>query len=199
MALPFHGISILQDAASQAVSFAADALQKQALALFDEHPRRVLELGSGCGIVSLMLALQRPLWDITGIEIQPHLHELSLQNTMRCNISTEFLLADLKLYADAASFDLIIANPPWMKAGSGMPSPDAARNISRVEIQCTVSDVCSCISRNLGAVGQALIIYPAHRDQDVREVADKSLLDIIGTFVPAETNKYIIYRMMKRG
>lgn len=189
----------MQDSASQAVTFAADALQRRTLALYDSQDLRVLELGSGCGIVTIMLALQRPDWDITGIEIQAQLNELSRNNAAQCPVRISFEHRDLRQYTAAVGYDLIISNPPWIKAGCGIASPNASRSASKMELHCTVYDVCECIGRNLTPNGQALLIYPRPRDNDVRNATDKSFLDIIGTFVPAETDKYIIYQICKRG
>lgn len=181
------------------MSTAAAALQTAVLELGSEGPLRVLELGSGCGIVSLMLALQRPIWQIDALEIQPKLHELALQNALLCKVEPHFILGDLRTFRAAEAYDLVVSNPPWQKQGSGIPSQYPARNISRSEILCTLQDLLDCLKRNLADAGEAVLIYPVQREQELRTSAAKSLLDIIPAPAVADLKEHKIYRIRHKG
>lgn len=160
--LPIINIDIWQDTQSQSASLASQMLIDTALATFPENtPLRVLELGSGSGVISILCALSRPLWQITGIEIQPHLCALARQNAAACDISISFEEGDLRTHE--GEYDLILANPPWQTPGSGRLSPYSARNLSRIEIACTLADILACIRRCMSPAGTAILLYPQER------------------------------------
>ncbi|MBW6513309.1 MAG: methyltransferase [Candidatus Syntrophosphaera sp.] len=199
MDLDGEGLYILQDAASQAVSHASDSLRKAALALRDEQQLRVLELGSGCGIVSIMLALARPGWEIEALEIQPELHALACENASRLGLQIQFLLSDLRQYSSDEPYSLIVSNPPWQKTGSGRYSPLQSRNVSRFELECALQDVLDCVRRNLAPEGDALLLYPASRAEDIRVAAAKTLLDIISLSPAAGLKRHLICHIRHKG
>jgi tRNA1(Val) A37 N6-methylase TrmN6 len=174
--LPYKGKKILQDAASQGVSRAAELLHKAVIAEYGDTPLKALELGCGCGIVSIMCALARPAWQISAVEIQAHLADLAQQNAIRCELELDIQCADFREVT--GKYDLLYANPPWRKLNSGLMSPSEARNISRFELSCTMDDVLRAIHRLLRQSGKAVLIYPAERWQELQKTADKTLLDI---------------------
>ena len=163
--------------------------------LFGDAPLRVLDLGCGSGIIAVMLGLQRPTWQITGIDVQAPLIELARENAAVNRLDTSFLCMDLKEYHDPGGFDLIVGNPPWLKLGAGIASPDASRELSRREIRCTAEDVMACLKRNLRPDGTALLVYPSQRLEELRALARNYLLDIFEAMPTAETNKYLIYHI----
>src|ERR1700721_1560714 len=90
---------------------------------------RVLELGAGCGVISIMMAtLYRPR-EVVAIEIQPALAEM-IQRSAAINglKSVRAVCADLRQKkiagVEPARFDLVVANPPYRAAASGRESPD---------------------------------------------------------------------------
>lgn len=189
--LPVAGLTIWQDTQSQCVSIASDILYKQALDRFADKPLEVLELGTGCGIVSIMCALYRPKWKITAIEIQPQLTLLATQNVIGTGVDVNVVTGDIRQCA--GEYDLILSNPPWQKVGTGRLSPRDSRNLSRIELSCTMQDLLYAVKRNLKPEGRALIIYPNYRDSEMCELAPKTLLDIIDTHTHFESTPYITY------
>jgi tRNA1Val (adenine37-N6)-methyltransferase len=174
-------------------------LQETALSHYPDENLRVLELGSGCGIVSIMLALQRPEWSIEAIEIQPELHRLAVENGSRCRVRVRWQEADLRTFQASEPFDLIISNPPWLKAAGGRPSPNSAREFSRRELLCTMEDVFACVKRNLAPKGEALLLYPASRLDGMADTAAKTFLDIFDVLPPDGLKDQIICRIRHKG
>ncbi|MDP3114979.1 MAG: methyltransferase [Candidatus Cloacimonadaceae bacterium] len=197
--LPFAGKYLDQDKDAQAVSSVAAALQSAVIQGCDESPRRVLEFGSGCGIVSIMLALQRPLWQITGIEIQTPLHKLALQNAARCEVSVSLINSDIRTFTADEKADLIVSNPPWQKSGSGILSPFDSKNISRFEIRCTMEELLESVKRNLHPSGSAYLIYPRDREKDLQITANKTFLDINDSLAAADLKNHIICHIRHKG
>ena len=199
MELPFGGAYIFQERRSQGVSQVAAALQAAALEACPEEDARVLELGSGCGIVSIMLALQRPRWQIDALEIQPKLHQLAVDNASLCGVEVAFQLADLRDFQAEQAYQLIISNPPWRKRGSGLPSPHPSREASRSELFCNMADVLACVKRNLSPAGAALLVYPASRERELAATAQNTLLDIISALAVTGHKEHTIYRFSHKG
>ncbi|MFA6720869.1 MAG: methyltransferase [Candidatus Cloacimonadaceae bacterium] len=160
---------------------------------------RVLDLGSGCGIVAIMLALQRPQWQVEGLEIQSGLNSLAQSNAALCGLKITFREGDLCSFQAPERYDLIVSNPPWLLSGSGKSSPSAARNHSRIELLCRLEDVLGCLKRNLAPGGNALLLYPHSRAADLQTGAAKTLLDIISLSPAAGLKKHTICHIRHKG
>ncbi len=138
---------------------------------------RILELGSGNGIVSIMLSHYRPNWKIYGIDIQPKLVELSLKNAQITNAIIKFREADLRHF-QSEKFDIIISNPPYFKKDEGRVSPSEIRALARHEILCNMNDVLFSIERNLKNSGTAFLLYPKSRLLELEKITKKIDLKI---------------------
>jgi tRNA1Val (adenine37-N6)-methyltransferase len=194
--LPFEGKSILQDIGAQGVSLAAELLYKCVCEAAEDTPLKAIELGCGCGIVSIMCSFMRPQWQISGVEIQAHLAELAQQNARRCELQIDFRQMDLRL--TEGSYDLLYANPPWRKRNSGRLSANEARNHSRVELLCSMPELLSTVQRILAPKGKAILIYPQERLKDLRGLLANSLLDIIKLQIHSGNKPYFLATITHR-
>src|SRR5208337_4545053 len=99
---------------------------------------RVLELGAGCGVVAIiMAALYRPR-EVVAIEIQPPLAAMIARSAATNGLeSVNAVCADLRQKriagVEPASFDLVVANPPYRAAAAGRENPDRGRRLARGE------------------------------------------------------------------
>src|SRR5208283_225982 len=99
---------------------------------------RVLELGAGCGVVAIMMAaLCRPS-EVVAIEIQPPLAAMIARSAAINGLdSVNAVCADLRQKriagVEPASFDLVVANPPYRAAAAGRENPDCSRRVARGE------------------------------------------------------------------
>ncbi len=186
--LPF-GKTIYQSANGQSINSDTKFIVDTIINEVPETPKTVLELGSGNGIISIMLAHYRPNWQIAGIEIQPHLVELAKQNSKLAEVKVEFCTVDIKTYTSKTGFDLIVANPPYFPALDGRISPNEERAISRHEIKCDMLDVLNCIKRNM--IETAFVIYPNTRFTELEKKVKKVDLKIAAKFIfHAEDSKF---------
>jgi tRNA1(Val) A37 N6-methylase TrmN6 len=168
--LPFSDIEIEQLEGGQPVTEAADFLQKTIIENTATDRVNGLELGSGNGVISFMLALQKPNWTLTGIELQPELAELSISNNARLGLRCSFRQSDLREYKsglDYRGYGLVYTNPPWVRSGSGKVSPDPQRAVSRQEVSCTLKDILACVDWCLNDSGTAWLIYPLERQAEL--------------------------------
>ncbi len=167
--LPF-GKKIFQSKQGQSISSDTEFLVHAILSEIQwQIPKlKVLELGSGNGIISIMLSHYRSNWEITGLEIQSHLVKLANENSNNANVKVNFVQGDLrKKKFNPANFDLIISNPPYYPKKNSKISPHKERAISRTEIMCTMQDVFKSIKYHLKSDGTAFVIYPISRIDEI--------------------------------
>lgn len=134
--------------------------------------RRCLDLGSGGGVLSILLGYKSPDMEITGVEIQERWAELSRLNMLENGLSdrVKVVTADLREYVPllpVGSFDLVVSNPPYFPSGSGKSSPDGGRASAREEKSCTLSDICAAASRALRWGGSLALV---HRPERLSEI-----------------------------
>jgi tRNA1Val (adenine37-N6)-methyltransferase len=137
------------------------------------HPGdRVLDLGTGCGIVPLIMAYRNPKIMIYGIEIQKELSELAdlnvKDNRMQERISIVCQdMKSLSLETISGLVDLVVCNPPYRKSHAGRINPNHQRAVARHEIKATLSDVLSTARRMLQPAGRFVIVYTAERTAEL--------------------------------
>lgn len=132
----------------------------------------VLDLGTGCGIIPMILAYRNPGVKIYGIEVQTELAEIASLNVAANNMEDQItiLCMDMKTLKRDAGFgpvDLVVSNPPFRKPKSGRINPDRQRAIARHEIKTTLFDVVQAAGDMLDTSGRFVMVYPAERMTDV--------------------------------
>ncbi|MBN1949448.1 MAG: methyltransferase domain-containing protein [Candidatus Cloacimonetes bacterium] len=124
---------------------------------------RLLDLGSGNGIISIMISHYKKSWKCCGLEINPLLHELAIENARLSGSKSRFILGDLRNFDSAEKFDLITSNPPYYPCKHGHLSPNPERAASRHEILCRIDDIIAAVCRVMKDTGTAYIMYPESR------------------------------------
>jgi tRNA1(Val) A37 N6-methylase TrmN6 len=129
-----------------------------------------VDLGAGCGIISLLLLLEKPAAYAIALELQETLAEQAFRNASLNGVTDRMgvLLADLRQppFRDPLA-DVVVCNPPYRRPGSGRVNPDRQRAIARHEITASLSDIMSAASAVLRPKGRLALIYPASRLVDL--------------------------------
>lgn len=126
----------------------------------------VVDLGCGCGIISLILLLTQPISRVYGLEIQAELADQAARNAVlnRFEDRMQVILSDVKdTCLKQKSADLVVSNPPYRKARSGRINPDKQRAIARHEILASLDDILKTAKAVLKKKGRLAMIYPAER------------------------------------
>lgn len=136
------------------------------------HARTCLDLGSGAGVLTMLLAAKAPTAEITGVEIQKDYADLSLLNIGENDLGgrVRIINADLREYRElfgAESFDLVVSNPPYFPENSGHTSPAEHRATARDERSCTLRDVCTAAHWALRWGGSFCLV---HRPERLSEI-----------------------------
>ena len=146
------------------------------------------DLGCGNGLVGLLLAKENPHVRLLGVEIQAELIRQARQSARLNDLENiHFLQADIRNYPWADSlerFDMVMANPPYRKVGTGRISPDPVRAAARHEICGDVSDFAQSASTLLRDGGASTWVYLAERYEDlVAAVTNAGLSPVRRRFV----------------
>jgi len=130
----------------------------------------VVDLGAGCGIISLFLLLEKPIAYVVALEIQKSLADQAVRNASLNGVMDRMrvLLADLRRVPFSGPLaDVVVCNPPYRRPESGRVNPDRERAIARHEIMASLNDILSAASAVLKPKGRVALIYPAGRLVDL--------------------------------
>ena len=133
---------------------------------------RVLDLGAGCGVVSVMLAaLHRPR-EVVALELQSDLAEMAARNATLNGLSmVRTVCADLRTHRieglEPATFDLVVANPPYRALHSGRESPNHSRRIARGEREATLAEFVAAAARHASHGAKAAFVFTAARSAEL--------------------------------
>lgn len=134
-----------------------------------------LEIGTGSGIVALLLA-GKPFGRITALEIQPELADLARRNVALNGLENrvEIVEGDFRSYEPGKRFDLVFSNPPWIRTASGFLSRSAEKSAAKHELHGGIGDVLVKTAEWLEPEGRACFVYPEKRREDFARAADRA-------------------------
>lgn len=132
----------------------------------------VADLGTGTGVIPLVLSTRAPLRQIVGVEIQAELAEMA-QRSIEYNRLEEVIrivrgdLKEIHKVIGGGLYNLVTANPPYWLPQHGKPSPARNKAVSRHQLECSLEDVVSCAGKLLNYQGRFALIYPTARMLDL--------------------------------
>ena len=143
---------------------------------------KVMDLGTGCGILPLLLSQTTKAHSFVGVEIQRELAELAKKNVQLNHLQDRVSILqkdfrDLKDTYPPGSFDVVLSNPPYRKYRAGRVNPAMEKAIARHEIKGTLEDLISIASYLLPAKGRCYVIFPALRAVDLLVVLRRQRLE----------------------
>lgn len=167
--LQYKGLKLIQK--KEGFCFGVDAVLLSDFADVRKGDR-VMDLGSGTGIIAVLLAAKRAPAAVTGLEIQPEMAEMAVRsvelNALKDRVS--MVCGDIKdavrLFG-ASSFDAVVTNPPYMARGGGLLNPSDAKAVSRHELLCTLEDVISAGGKLLSPGGRLSMVHRPERLADI--------------------------------
>lgn len=129
---------------------------------------RVLDLGTGTGIIPILLSAKTAAGHLTGLEIQPESADMARRSVLLNKLEEriEIVEGDIKEASKlfgAASFDVVTCNPPYMIGKHGLQNPDGPKAIARHEVLCTFEDVAREAARLLRPGGKFYLVHRPFR------------------------------------
>lgn len=168
--LEYKGLKIIQN--TKGFCFGIDSVLLSDFAKEIKDGSNVLDLGTGTGVISVLLCGKTKLKKITGIEIQQEVADMAKRTIKLNNLENTFEILNenilnLKNIFQNQSFDAIVTNPPYKKRDTGIKNEAEKKIISRHETTATLEDFIR-ISRDL--LKDKGSFYMVHRPERLVDV-----------------------------
>ena len=168
--LEFKGYKIIQN--SEGFCFGIDSVLLSDFAKDIRNNSRVMDLGTGTGILCILLAGKTNLKEIVGVEIQEEVYDMakrsvelnSLQDKVK--IINENIL-NLENVFEKGSFDAIVTNPPYKKLNTGLQNESEKKLISRHELTANLEDFIKISKNMLKDKGEFYMVHRPERLVDI--------------------------------
>lgn len=194
-----NGYWIIQN--SQKFCFGMDAVLLSGFARV-KSGERVLDLGTGTGIIPILLRGKTEGRDFTGLEIQEESADMARRSVAYNHLeeSVSIVTGDIKEAAalfGAASFDVITCNPPYMTGNHGLVNPEQPKAIARHELLCTLEDVARETAKALRPGGRFYLVHRPFRLAEILTLLVKYKLEpkrmrLVYPFVDKEPNMVLL-------
>ena len=194
-----NGYRIIQD--PDRFCFGMDAVLLSGFATVKDGAR-VLDLGTGTGIIPILLEAKTGAAHLTGLEIQADSADMARRSVALNGLEEkiDIVTGDIKEAGrifDAASFDVITCNPPYMIGRHGLKNPEDAKAIARHEILCTLEDVAEQTAKLLKPGGKFFLVHRPFRLAEIMVTLKKYKLEpkrmqLVYPFVDKEPNMVLL-------
>ena len=190
-----NGYRIIQNA--RKFCFGMDAVLLSGFARV-KAGERVLDLGTGTGIIPILLRGKTPGRNFTGLEIQEESADMARRSVAYNHLedSISIVTGDIREAAAlfrAASFDVVTSNPPYMTDSHGLVNPDLPKAIARHELLCSLEDVVRGAAGVLRPGGRFYLVHRPFRLAEIMTVLVRYRLEpkrmrLVYPFVEKEPN-----------
>ena len=163
---------------------------------------KVLDLGTGTGIIPILMAAKTQAAHLTGLEIQEESADMARRSVAYNGLEDriDIITGDIKdapQIFGASSFDVITTNPPYMIADHGLVNPDEAKAVARHEIKCTLEDVISQSAKVLKPGGRFFMVHRPFRLSEIFTLMSEYKIEpkrmrMVYPYIDAEPNMVLI-------
>ena len=191
--LEFKGLKIIQN--EKGFCFGMDSVLLSDFAKNMKNNSTVLDLGTGTGIIPILLCGKTNLKKVVGIEIQQDVANMAKRSSQLNNLQDRFEVVNtniinLKNIYEKQSFDVIVTNPPYKKENTGITNENEAKLISRHEITANLEDFISISKDLLKDKGEFYMVHRPERLVDILSLMRKYKIEPkILKFVSPNKNK----------
>lgn len=194
-----NGYRIIQK--KKGFCFGMDAVLLSGFAQVKEGEMAV-DLGTGTGIIPILLEAKTKGRHFTGLEIQEEVAEMANRSVRLNHLEdrVDIVRGDIKEASrlfGKASFDVVTSNPPYMNDNHGLKNPDLPKAIARHEVFCTLDDVCREASLLLKTGGRFYMVHRPHRLAEIITALKNYKLEpkrmkLVHPFIDKDANMVLI-------
>lgn len=194
-----NGYQIIQN--SHKFCFGMDAVLLSGFARVRQG-ERALDLGTGTGIIPILLRGKTEGREFVGLEIQEESADMARRSVAYNHLedSISIVTGDIKEAAalfGAASFDVVTCNPPYMTGSHGLVNPELPKAIARHEILCSLEDVVRETAKVLRPGGRFYLVHRPFRLAEILSMMVQYRLEpkrmrLVYPFVDKEPNMVLI-------
>ena len=194
-----NGYRIIQK--KKGFCFGMDAVLLSGFAQVKEGEMAV-DLGTGTGIIPILLEAKTKGRHFTGLEIQEEVAEMANRSVRLNHLEdrVDIVRGDIKEASrlfGKASFDVVTSNPPYMNDNHGLKNPDLPKAIARHEVFCTLDDVCQEASLLLKTGGRFYMVHRPHRLAEIITALKNYKLEpkrmkLVHPFIDKDANMVLI-------
>ncbi|MBU5482149.1 tRNA1(Val) (adenine(37)-N6)-methyltransferase [Blautia sp. MSJ-19] len=163
---------------------------------------KVLDMGTGTGIIPILLKSRGKGGHLTGLEIQEECADMAKRSVLYNHLESDIdiVCGDIKEAAalfGAASFHVVTSNPPYMIGQHGLQNPHMAKAIARHEVLCTLEDVVSQAASVLEERGRFYMVHRPFRLAEIFQILMKYRLEpkrmqLVYPYIDREPNMVLI-------
>ena len=168
--LEYKGLKIIQN--KEGFCFGIDSILLSDFAKQIKKGAKVLDLGTGTGIIATLLCGKTELSEIIGIEVQEEVAEMANRSIELNHLEDKFKIiqdniTNLNMHFEKNTFDAIVTNPPYKKEATGVQNDDTKKLISRHEIKASLEGFIKSSKDMLKDKGEFYVVYRPERLVDL--------------------------------
>ena len=163
---------------------------------------KALDLGTGTGIIPILLKTKTNGKHFTGLEIQKECADMAGRSVRYNHLEddVEIVRGDIKEAADifgAASFDVVTSNPPYMIGQHGLKNPSETKAIARHEILCTFADITAAAKKLLKNKGKLFLVHRTFRLSEIlcqlsKDGLEPKRIRFVHPYIDKEPNIFLL-------
>ncbi len=178
--LEFKGLKIIQN--KDGFCFGIDSILLSDFAKEIKKGSKVIDLGTGTGIIGILLCGKTELSKIIGVEIQKEVYDMAKRSIKLNNLENKFEIINeniknLENIIETGTLDAVVTNPPYKKIGTGLTNENEKKLISRHEITANLEDFIKVSSKMLKDKGTLYMVHRPDRMVDIIELLRKYKLE----------------------
>lgn len=168
--LEFNSLKIIQN--KDGFCFGIDAVLLSDFAKNIKKDSKVMDLGTGTGIISILLCGKTQLKQIIGVEVQKEVYDMACRSVKLNNLEDRFEvinenILNLENIFESNSFDVIVTNPPYKKQNTGIINDEEKKIISRHEVLANLEDFIRISNKLLKDKGEFYMVHRPERMVDI--------------------------------
>lgn len=168
--LEYKNLKIIQN--TTGFCFGIDSVLLSDFAKNIKKSSTVIDIGTGTGIISLLLSAKTNLSKVYGIEIQEDVANMAKRSVELNNLQNKIEIINTNIknifeYLKPNDTDVIVTNPPYMKLNTGAINEEKKKLISRHEVECTLEDIIKISYKLLKSNGEFYLVHRAERIVDI--------------------------------